>query len=714
MRLMLTLLLAITVLTIPFSSRAEDPWVDAVVSYHPGPDALYTDASKTIGEPLGGGPAIPNNSSVVSLGGQGGCLVLRFDTPVTDDPDNPMGLDCIVYSNAFWTGGNPQVKFQEPALIEISDDTNGNGLPDDEWYLIPGSREFDYVPFPSLAEPAGQGNSSSEPFLLAGNIRNPNLIIGGPIDEEYNWGYAEMMPTMLPYLDNYVRPDDPTKVGLTARSGGGDAFDIAWAINADGDPAGITQFKFIRLTSFINRIFGALGAASPEIDAVADVAPAIDEDGDGIFDEFEVRVAGTDPDRHESTILPLEIPAVEGGSPSGTLLGTAEDDRGTRVRLYSAAQRTDEDRAFSTAIDILAPVAPNVPLPESGLLRSGLCREIVSSESDFVNAGIQPAEITLRYESAEITGLDEESLEPFLYAGGAYTRSGITNVEVNRNANLVTFQTRQAGLFVLASVAGTGDTGSTEGPQGVIDLTTDPTGSILADPALILSVSSGEIRDHTDALVPDGTLVTVAATRGEIAVPDADAGLAGLQVPAVDGAISFSLHPSSHAGTARISATSVEGNAYGEVLVAFVAGEPVGPVFWTVGKPEDTEPISVPMTSSLVRDRFGNIVQDGTILTLNVTDADVTSGDADLEAPGWQVITSGGRASFVVEVTGEDDPFVVRTYRGAAQTDLLGESIYTASQYVPMPLDGAFLLIAFLLAVAGVQLGKRCRREGRK
>jgi hypothetical protein len=415
------------------AAAVDDPWADQVVEYHPGPNALLTDPAKAVGTPQGGGPSTPNNAGVVSLGGPGGYIVLKFNTPVTDDPDNPMGLDCIVYSNAFWVGGNPQVKFQEPAIIEISEDVNGNGIPDDPWYLIPGSRDFPYVPFPAVSEPPGQSNSDSAPYLLAGSIRNPNLFDANLSNDntEYNWGYAEMNPTLSPYLDNYVRPDDPQTVGMTRRCGGGDAFDIAWAVDAQGHPAGIKQFHFIRLTAFISRTFGALGTASPEIEAVAAVARAIDSDDDGILDDYEIRVAGADPFRRGSTILALEIPPIEGGSPPGTLLGVAEDSRGTKLRLYADQQRTDEDRAYSVKVDILEPPEPGAPLPAPNLIKSGCVREIVSSEMDFVAAGIQPAEVVIHYRPEDIAGLDEAGLEPYLSGGGAYTQSGISDVQVN-------------------------------------------------------------------------------------------------------------------------------------------------------------------------------------------------------------------------------------------------------------------------------------------
>ena len=147
-------------------AAAEDPWADAVIEHHfISPPAGFADPAKALGAPTGGGTAYPNNSGVVSLGEAGGYIVLKFDTPVTDDPANPMGLDCIVYSNAFWVGGDPLLKFNEPALIEISADVNGNGLADDPWYVIPGTRNF------SAAARSGIANPDPP---LAGTVENVN------------------------------------------------------------------------------------------------------------------------------------------------------------------------------------------------------------------------------------------------------------------------------------------------------------------------------------------------------------------------------------------------------------------------------------------------------------------------------------------------------------------------------------------------------------
>lgn len=442
-------------------SHAEDPWADTVIEYSAdNPVGGYTTPEVALGEPKGLGPFVPlNEDNVVSLGDPSGNprgrIVLKFNTPVTDDPLNPLGLDCIVYGNAFWVGGDPQRRFQEPGIIEISNDGSN-------WYLIPGSRSYPYGggQLPLVAEPSGDTNLGSEQeLLLAGSITNPNTlpVATGPETTEYNWGYVDMNPTLAPYLDNYVRPDNPFEVGMTARSGGGDAFDIAWAINSAGGPAPLTQFQFIRISPFIQRGM-PVGYASPEVCAAADVAPEVDADADGILDEYETRVAGTDPTRPESTILALEIPDIEGGSPSGTLLGEAADVFGNRLRLFAADARTSE--TLTTTVDLLQPPAPAGSLPSPGLIKSTAVLQVVSSEADFLAAEIQAAEIVMTYTPLDVVGLNEGPLSPYRSNGGSYTQSGITNVVRNVVANTVTFNSSLAGTFVLAAPAGSGDPGA--------------------------------------------------------------------------------------------------------------------------------------------------------------------------------------------------------------------------------------------------------------
>jgi len=460
------------------AQSTDDPWADEIVEYvATDPVSGYTTPAVALGPPRGLGPSEPFNDdggvkTLVSLGVptamNRGRLVLRFDTPITDDPLNPMGLDFIVYSNAFWVGGLDQRKFEEPAIVEISDD----GV---NWFLIPGSRNYSYTggALPLVSEASGDSNLlPGQSDFLAGTITNPNTLdgaTGGP-DEEYNWGYAELNPTLAPYLDNYVRPDDPLAVGMTPRSGGGDAFDIAWAVQQNGAPAGLMQFRYIRLSPFVSRTL-AVGFASPEIMAVADVAPDVDTDSDGILDEYEVRVAGTDPARPESTVLALEIPAIEGGSPEETLLGMAAHPFGDRLRLYSSGPRTSD--VFAAHVDLVRSTPPTGTPPAGGWILGGIALAVQSSVGNFVTAQVAPAEVTIRYLPSQISELDESTLTVYRSNAGSYVSSGIASISLNAAENFVTFTTTQPGTFAIVGQPGAGDAGSAivyvdfshEGPQ---------------------------------------------------------------------------------------------------------------------------------------------------------------------------------------------------------------------------------------------------------
>ena len=460
MKRLATTIVILAAIATPPTGHCEDPWADSVVEYVAHDPFLgFETAAEAIGPPLGAAANVPDNSSVVSLGVPTGAprghLTLHFDTPVTDDPANPFGLDCIVFSNAFWVGGDPLRKFQEPAAIEISADGS-------TWYLIPGSRNLSYPGsvVPVIAEPSGAGNEEvGEELLLGGTIVNPNTLLDadpGNDEEEYTWGYAELTPTLAPYLDNYLRPDDPLTVGINEGSGGGDAFDIAWAVDTGGAPAGITEFSYIRLTPLIDRAVLGLDALSPEIMAIADVAPAFDTDGDGILDEYETRVAGTDPTRAESVVLPLEIPFLQGGSPEGSLLGSVEDAQGNRLQLFAGPARVTPGRNRSASIEITEVADPGGSLP-LGLFPSTVILEFASSEPDFVAAEIPPALITMKYDAASVMDLDEALLRPFRFDAGALSEIGITDLYVNPFENTVTFRTQFSGTFLLASTSGLGD-----------------------------------------------------------------------------------------------------------------------------------------------------------------------------------------------------------------------------------------------------------------
>ncbi len=437
-----------------FATAVDDPWADRVVSANINDPFLgYDNPLEALGAPLGGGVHAPSNGSIVSIGVTGSSIVLGFDTPVVDDPANPLGMDFIVFSNAFWTGGNPQNKFVEPALIEVSGDVNGNGLADDAWYVIPGSRAL-----PQSTVPAGMVNPAQ---ALAGAILNPNSTDGdsGNDNDEFDWGYAELSPTRKPYRDNYLRPDDPYTVGLDALSGGGDAFDIAWAVDNGGGAADLGEIHFVRIWSFITGSLGGLGTISPEIDSVADVDPLTDTDNDGVTDAYEVRVSGTDPNQAASTVIPLEteFPVAD------EVLGTVTLNEVMEVTFVSSGLRSGV-RDFNMNVTLGVGTDPGDAI--AGKIKSNAVVEMASSLNDFVGGQIAPAEVVIEYTPSLIVGMAEESLRPWRHDGAGYTQGGISDVVVDPIQNQIYFTSRYSGIFILAGDAGPGDvTGELPGPS---------------------------------------------------------------------------------------------------------------------------------------------------------------------------------------------------------------------------------------------------------
>lgn len=319
-------------------ARAGD-FADVLVSYDPAPgqfinQAIFNDPTRALGAPVGGGTATPDNSKLVSLGGFGGSITLGFSETVRDDPCNPYGLDAIVFGNALWLGGNANRKWCEAGVIEISRDVNGNGIADDPWYVIPGThlppnggsgapaehaltQEWDnsagtptppanvgWYPSPGF-HPGFPSSYATTGYRLpalfdAQFITNPNGLTS--TTEGYS-GYADASPTLIlgdmdgdNVVDDplvtaeqfYTRPDNPYVVGVTPGSAGGDAFDIAWAVDpATGAPAELDGFDFIRISTGAHFIAGVLGEVSTEIGGVARVRAEeafFDRTGDGAAD----------------------------------------------------------------------------------------------------------------------------------------------------------------------------------------------------------------------------------------------------------------------------------------------------------------------------------------------------------------------------------------------------------------------------------------------
>ncbi|OQB32141.1 MAG: hypothetical protein BWY07_02066 [Candidatus Hydrogenedentes bacterium ADurb.Bin170] len=694
------------------AQAAVHPWVARIYDYHAiDPVPGFTDPGKALGKPAGGGVYAPDQSHVYSIGragaGQGSFIVFGFEAAIEDHPDNPQGFDFIVFSNGFWVGGSAQRRWIEPALVQVSEDTNGNGLPDDPWYTIPGSRNL-------AASMLPQGIPDLSP-PLSGNVLNP-----GPGTEEFNWGYAGLAPTMPEYLDNYMRPDNPFETGITEGSGGGDAFDIAWAVDDAGNPAGLSRIHFVRLCAFIAGSHGPLGAVTPEVVGIAAIARDVDTDGDGILDDYEVRAAGTDPQRRENTVLPLERPLEWGGSPAGTLLGRAEDAQGNAIAFYSSGLRKGK-RAYNCAVDIqIPPEIPAASLPD-GLLASGCARLFTASEEDFTAAQIQTAEFTLAYDAAQIAGLDEGRLEALRFDGTSFSRTGIENITRDPEENLLSFRCSRPGLFLLASEPGIGDTSP---GRVTIPLTAEPVDGVIADGSAVIVVRSDSFL-LADGSSPDpAALYTLALFPEHLASvvnEDLDPDTAGIQLLANSGIITASLRAGTQAGSLTVMLALSDGTASGRLIVPLRAGTAAAPVTLEPLNPRATAPGPIHFTSDPVTDQFGNPVTDGTLLTLEVIGGRCITPDVSSAQPGHQVTVTQHRLSFSILAEAEDgkaDTVAVylKLYADPGKTVLIGSSFHVFD-VVTMPLQKAFYPALLLLLFAGIfkaPVRRRRRLPGRK
>jgi len=257
-RTSLVLSLAVaTAVSSTLSAYAANPWADNVVEYIPGTGILndfitstpYNDATTAIGEPTRftsdtanfGGATTPlqsafRNDEIVSIG-EGGSLTVSFDEPVTDDPNNPFGIDLLIFGNSFLFGTffNPDFSFNpagtadgvasEGGVVELSDDGVN--------------------------------------FVTVTNIEADGLFP--------TYGYADLLdpfPTVVGNVPaDFTKPVDPAfdVVGKTFAevlagydgSGGGAGIDIG--------ALGFTQISYVRITN------PAGATAVPEIDAFADV-----------------------------------------------------------------------------------------------------------------------------------------------------------------------------------------------------------------------------------------------------------------------------------------------------------------------------------------------------------------------------------------------------------------------------------------------------------
>ena len=288
-----------------------NPYVSEIIEYHPAPGQFINKGPWGIPErtltltdgDLDGG---------ISLGGYGGYIILGFDHTIENDPGNPYGIDFTIFGNPLIDRAkNDLVIWSEPGIVMVMKDENGNGEADDTWYELAGSDYHfsstvrDYkITYTNPGEPVAadvpwtdnQSNSGhvlanshhSQPYYPLGeifpSINQGEITFSGTMIQGYvnrsnptriesykrGFGYVDNSPVNQGVTD-HTTPDNPYTVAV--EGAGGDAFDIDWAVDEEGNYVTLDGIDFIKIYTALNADAGWLGEISTEVRGAVDVAP---------------------------------------------------------------------------------------------------------------------------------------------------------------------------------------------------------------------------------------------------------------------------------------------------------------------------------------------------------------------------------------------------------------------------------------------------------
>lgn len=282
---------------LPWVGQAQ--YVSEIIEYQPAPGQLIN--TETYGSPQAAQSIIGNINGLVSLGAYGGSITLKMEEAVQNDPNNPFGIDFTIFGNALQD-------WSESGAVYVMKDENQNGLADDTWYLIAGSdyyfentqNEFQieyFKPHQDLDDILWIDQNQDSGYIFTNSIHqhayypifdyfpqiNQNsqiytgLNIQGWVDQS-NPGYIRSYKRGFGFADNQLRGSPPYEIPDNpytdeVENSGGDAFDISWARDENGQQVFLDEIHFIKIITAINNQAGQLGEISTEIAGIIDVTP---------------------------------------------------------------------------------------------------------------------------------------------------------------------------------------------------------------------------------------------------------------------------------------------------------------------------------------------------------------------------------------------------------------------------------------------------------
>lgn len=273
-------------------------YVSVLKEYKPAPGQVIN--TEGAGSPAAAASVCNSNNGLVSLGAFGGYVVFAFDKPVENDPDNPYGVDFIIF-------GNAQPDWSEPGTVMVMKDENKNGEADDEWFELAGSDYFfsntiknfnvTYINSggTSAEDVQWYSDNSETGFVYANSFHLQPYYPGNQLFSDFpadnvsfegtrirdyvdvsNPGMVKNYERKFGYADNHIRLNDnykfPDNPYTDEQEGcGGDPMDISWAVNKEGQYVEIDRIDFVKVSTAVLANAGWLGELSTEITAIADV-----------------------------------------------------------------------------------------------------------------------------------------------------------------------------------------------------------------------------------------------------------------------------------------------------------------------------------------------------------------------------------------------------------------------------------------------------------
>lgn len=269
---------------------------------------------------------VGENTSMITLGGWGGYVVLGFDHTIVNVAGKK---DFRIEGNAFAANQNPDPNAPfggscEPGIIMVAYDANGNGKPDDdEWYEIAGSGNFtaENEAWYQKAKDNGNDVNTYRNYQMTyhkpkgetpeeiGQIEAPSseyTSINNYIYWENNKGKQGYKEKNIFHKQSYyplwVNDDTTTFTGIRLAENGIDenanddedsffvlyafkygyvdnhpnksnkaAIDIDWAIDKDGNKVNLPGIDFVKVYNGVDQENGWLGEASTEVDRGSDL-----------------------------------------------------------------------------------------------------------------------------------------------------------------------------------------------------------------------------------------------------------------------------------------------------------------------------------------------------------------------------------------------------------------------------------------------------------